>query len=539
MPTRKKRKSPPPKRQATPLSKHRRVGKQLKPPLAEIPFTFFRWDRDLLPEMLWLDAVTDQVGWNRTPGVIRAALDAIEGPAQTAPEGPGVSGLISSFGTVSSQQRATARAALRDSRLEDAALPQPFRHALGLYPQCPAAWLIEDWRETNRVDPETGIAHLKAAVLRLFDSRSVYSTRCRMLPLGRLIERGRLHVPRDSSIVDLLSKYPGGLSDDEQRAAESVARATFGAVTDFVLEGADWPQYFWRHNYEISVCQPVGQPAGDREALGKELSEEIVAPVLEAGRRLGIVIDKAASRAPLDIYEMNKDEILFGLLSRQFRLFTAVASDVRLWAPDLARMLLRPMADALITLKWLIKRNDPVLFDKFKTFSAGKRKLLKLHIEEFADGARLDLAELESYLADSVNEEIWEELLPMDLGVNFADVNMRKMALEVELDDLYNLVFSPSSAEVHGEWMSLKEFNLQRCGNPLHRFHRLPRLSPLPVLDPGAILQAAHILAVTLHAWSETYDLSGTRQAGEEFLEAVRAAFEVPGGGDTDIQSAG
>lgn len=538
MSPRKKRKSQPRKRQTTPLGTHRRIGKQLKPPLAQLPVSLSHWDRDLLPEMLWVDAALDNLGWDRAPGPMRAALDAIEGSADSGPKGAVLSGLISSFSAVPSERRPTARAALRDLHLDDATLPEPFRHALGLYPECPAAWLIEDWRKTNRVDPEIGIGHLKAAVLRLFDSRSVYSTRCRMVPLGRLIERGEIRPPRHSPIIDLFSKYPAHLSDDEQRAAESMARATFGAITPLLLEGAQWPQYFWRQNYQISVCQPVGQPPTEGQPLSKELSEAIIAQITDAIGRLRSVIDEAATQAPLDIYEINKDEVLFGLLSRQFRLFTALALDIRLWAPDLGRMLLRPMADALITLKWLISRNDSALFDKFKTFSAGKRKLLKLHIEEFADGARLDLAELESYLSDSVNEEIWEELLPIDLGVNFADVSMRKMALEVELDDLYNLVFSPSSGEVHGEWMSLKEFNLHRCGNPLHRFHRLPRLSPLPVLDPGAVVQAAGILAATLHAWLDTYHLHGRQEAVEEFLEAVNAAFEMPraaAAGESDV----
>lgn len=539
MSARKKRKSQPRKRQTTPLGAHRRIGKELKPPLAEIPFTFSHWERDLLPEMLWVDAVVDHLSWDRAPSAIHAALDTLDPFAERDPKAPVLSGLISDFSLVPNDRRAAARAALQDSGLNQPTLPEPFRHALGLYPACPAAWLIEDWRKTNRVDPETGISHLKAAVLRLLDSKSVHSTRCRMLALARLMKHGKLLFSPKIRSAELFSKYPSGLSEEEQRRVESWARATFGSVTPVLLESADWAPYFWRHNYQISVCEPVGQPPTEGQPLSKELSETIIAQITDAIGRLRSVIDEAATQAPLDIYEINKDEVLFGLLSRQFRLFTAVALDVRLWAPDLARMLLRPMADALITLKWLISRNDPALFDKFKTFSAGKRKLLKLHIEEFADGARLDLAELESYLSDSVNEEIWEELLPIDLGANFADVNMRKMALEVGLDHLYKLVFSPSSAEVHGEWMSLKEFNLQRCGNPLHRFHRLPRLSPLPVLDPDAVVQAAHILAGTLDAWSESYDVRGTHQAGEEFLEAVQTAFEMPGSAGADIQSDG
>lgn len=65
----------------------------------------------------------------------------------------------------------------------------------------------------------------------------------------------------------------------------------------------------------------------------------------------------------------------------------------------------------------------------------------------------------------------------------------------VDLRDLYNLVFSPASAELHGEWTSLKKFNPVRCGNPLHRFHRLPQLLPPSILTPYAVLFAGTVLA--------------------------------------------
>ena len=87
-----------------------------------------------------------------------------------------------------------------------------------------------------------------------------------------------------------------------------------------------------------------------------------------------------------------------------------------------------------------------------------------------------ELEQFAEELADEVNEEIWEELLSVDLGGNFANMDMRKMAYEVDLQELYRLVYSPASSELHGEWTSLKKFNLVRCANPLHRFHRLPQL---------------------------------------------------------------
>ncbi|HDH43930.1 MAG TPA: hypothetical protein ENG66_00780 [Thermococcus sp.] len=43
------------------------------------------------------------------------------------------------------------------------------------------------------------------------------------------------------------------------------------------------------------------------------------------------------------------------------------------------------------------------------------------------------------------------------------------------------MVFSPTSADVHGTWLSLKNSNLAYCAEPLHRFHRLPSYAEPPL----------------------------------------------------------
>jgi hypothetical protein len=84
---------------------------------------------------------------------------------------------------------------------------------------------------------------------------------------------------------------------------------------------------------------------------------------------------------------------------------------------------------------------------------------------------------------------------------------MRKMASQVGLEDLYRLVYSPSSGELHGEWGSLKKHNLTVCSNPLHRYHRLPRLNTSGLVWTGSILGAGSILANTVEAWLRAYGL--------------------------------
>ncbi|MDX6499810.1 MAG: hypothetical protein QOG23_3070 [Blastocatellia bacterium] len=84
---------------------------------------------------------------------------------------------------------------------------------------------------------------------------------------------------------------------------------------------------------------------------------------------------------------------------------------------------------------------------------------------------------------------------------------MRNMASLVGLEDLYRLVYSPTSGELHGEWASLKKHNLTVCSNPLHRYHRLPRLNTPGLVWTGSILGAASILANTVESWLRAYGL--------------------------------
>lgn len=136
---------------------------------------------------------------------------------------------------------------------------------------------------------------------------------------------------------------------------------------------------------------------------------------------------------------------------------------------------------------------------------------------------------MEEEIEERINSEIFEELLPIELGSVFEGTDMRKMAYEVKLEDLYRLVYSPTSAELHGEWVSLKEHNLTLCVNPLHGFHRLPKLQSDGMLSTGIVLRAASILADTVGAWLRAYGLeSRYGQAVEDFKAGVADAFEEP-----------
>ena len=506
-----------------------RYKKKLLPPIAQLRnLKVIAWNPDVLPEMLLVDAAVQQLSWKGAPGALHKVLDLLDSFVEKDTEEV-ITGTVSSMRLIPSEKRGEAVKALLESGLYEIILPEDLRHGLALYPDSPVEWMIAEWRKKNRIEWEVGVSYLKNAVRRLWDSKSVHSTRCRMIPIARLMKHGKLKLSADLDIVKLLPNYPEYLTEEEQKEVESFTRAMFNAVFgEFFTQqtATNWSVYFWRHNFEISPCEY------DEQLIGQDIVEkneviQVLSGVERALQEFHSIVQKAIRQAKLDIYDLDRDEVIFGLLSRQYRLFSVVARNPSLWTIDLGRLFHRIMADIFITLKWLVSQNNRELFRRFKEFSLGKQKLLKLHIQDLVDKGREDLSEYAEYLSEIINEEIWEEFLSIDLGGNFSGKNIRAMAHESGLRDLYNLVYAPLSSDLHSEWVSLKKYNLARCRNPLHRFHRVPRLTPLNIISPYSVVFAGQLLSDTFKVCLDVYNLPGMEKERVSFVVALENAFQT------------
>lgn len=377
-----------PRRTST-LKEHKQVKKSLLPPLAQLGISLTSWAKDMLPEMLWPDCLLLNYEFNQAGTVFHKALDLVD-ESLPGDSKEVVTGLVSSFSLVPVERRAEVRRVLHEEGLDEAVFPEPFRHAVGLYEDCPMGWLFEDWRRDMSVDPEVGIGYLKGASRRLLASHSKHATRCRMFGLARMAKHGKIVLIKGATdhLARQLSAYSDAMPEEEQSRTEASVRALFGGV--FNLSGADenaWARYFWRHNYKISVCERLRESATTvdvtgfiRGALGRR--REAFAPLLTA-------YGQATVQADLDLYAPDRDEVLFGLASRQFRIFSVITEDPRLWSPDLGLMFHRVMADTLIVLAYLIHKRDPELYARFKRYSLGKQKLYKLHLSDYGERAGL------------------------------------------------------------------------------------------------------------------------------------------------------
>lgn len=188
---------------------------------------------------------------------------------------------------------------------------------------------------------------------------------------------------------------------------------------------------------------------------------------------LGDALRAAQFEARLDLEAPTAAEVRLGLASRQLRLLSYLAGNPMFWKYPVAEYVLRPMVDTRILVAWLIERNDPELYEKFKSYGAGRLKLRKLHLEDFAEAEELtgEFEDHLAYLEARVNRETLEEFQEVDLGGNFAGRSIRDMAIEADLKRLYDLDYAPLSAELHGEWQSLEEWDLAASEDPLHQGH--------------------------------------------------------------------
>lgn len=485
------------KSQHTPLAKHARAGKTLIPPLNQLNTSPVDWQRDFLPEHLWISALAAQFGLDQMGKPFHALADAIDTvwpPSETAP----FLGLLSDFSVVPE----TARAGFRRDHADviERCFLEPFAACLAYYSESPVAWLVKPAVDAGRVrlDLSTDISRLRAITAPLLPGKDPYCGRVRALPVARMLKHGRIKVPAGGFAgIELFSRYPTGCTDAERASVEQQCRM-FGnmyCAGQPRYASAAWPKYFWRHNTNLALCQPVllslagGTPA--TEADGPAIASALEYAAKDAREYVSLL----NRRAKIDLYDPTLDEVRLGLLSRSIRLFVLLCEDCNLWARDTSGIMLRCLADTVITFVYLVRCGTPADYKAFRDYGDGQEKLLMLHLQDTHEGDTSVEGRSAAEIADALGG-FAVELTDIELGA-WSKSDTRTLANKAGLEKLYRLVFTPSSGDVHGTWASLKSANLCYCKEPLHRFHRLPALAE-PPLYLGVLLAALEALQAAI-----------------------------------------
>jgi hypothetical protein len=503
------------------------------------------WLRDTFPDLLWPASLMTFRGESGL-FVMAAVGDALaplfpsaKGAADNAQGEDGASGQrdetrqpertaavaydgrLTSLEAIAADDRAAVLEALRLLGTYEHFVPAELAHVLGLYPSAPGRWLIQPLLDGGLdPDPEIAERHLAEVISNCQHGQTNHSTWVKASVLGAAIRAGRMTFRADLPFLDLLRRYPSGLSDDERASAESMIRANFQATATPIILGATrweqvtaWARTFWRSNWNLFECQRSASVAAEDDA---QLPEEYSALANSAATALADLRTRfvhAAHAADPDLYAPDRHEVLTGIVGRALRLADAVPGAPILWTDDLSAFVLRAVLEAQITFEWLRLKDELALYERFKDYGRGRLKLLKLHFEDYADSLDEPPQELFDHLESlnaMVNEEIDEEWQQIDVSQDFAGVNRRTMATEVGLEREYRLLFQPLSDATHGEWSTIQAGAIERCRNATHRWHWIPRLDDARTLRPDSVQIMVGMLDALVSSYEMAFGASGS-----------------------------
>jgi hypothetical protein len=231
------------------LEDHRRHKKRLQPPWLAIPkLESLDGARDLLPELLWIDALYRVSPERSTMDPSDAVMEVLE---RVNPSAPPRLGLISDLRLPRALHAQALDQLSKQERLR--AFPSPFHEAMALYPDFPGLYLLQDLIPT--ADTDTALEWLRESVFRLIDRRSKTGARANVLAIRGMFRANAISIPNDDSLINALSVYPRG-TDDQTGFIEGFARSSLNALSG-QLSAADhaWSMHFWRRNAELSSCR--------------------------------------------------------------------------------------------------------------------------------------------------------------------------------------------------------------------------------------------------------------------------------------------
>jgi hypothetical protein len=502
--SKRKRKAAHKKRYNSSLKHHKKQGRTLSPPFMTIPnLKLTYWLKDDLPDMLWLTFLCSKYG-DRGMVMARKVFDIVEqllkelyGDLEKVPKDIWVLGRLSSFDGIPEELRPKLVQRLKLLGIYDTVFPKQLSVALSRYDSSPAKWLWgypvppKGHSQSELNEAET---LLRKTVSDAWSGGNEVSTWAKMAVTSAMFSSGRVKITAAiaDELADLLPKYPNGLTEDQRKSAESRMRAMYQGLRMNMPQGSvseDWAKQFWRTNWRLYSCETNTEPGkmtkAEREAFDKYQTH--ISKRLEELRKRFF---EAADVDP-DIYDPTRYEVLTGIVSRMVRAVSIATNTPTMWSTEHGAGLIRGLVEARIVFAWLLQQADPTLFKKFQDYGRGHLKLLKLQLEEYMDKQTTPNPDLEAYIAEldqEVNEDISEEFQEIQAGGNFAgSTDTRKMAGAVGLGNDYRFIFAPASSSFHGEWTAVEQFALEKCRNPLHKGHRVPRRDAAVAMGPQLI----------------------------------------------------
>jgi len=323
---------------------------------------------------------------------------------------------------------------------------------------------------------------LANAVRVCFDHQSQESTDIRWIKLIFLTITGRVIFSRkQADFLENMRLYPDRGDMRSVRPTIRAAEIAFRTL-EFGEEGkvelpAPHQATFWDDVYRKTGCLSRA-PDGTPHAAEKSQTRELIRVANLIAQHFHLTIEQTGIDA--------RHDSAFGIVLYALNLLIE-ASASYCHSSAIGRSVLRSIVECFLTLSYLILKDDPALWLQHREYGNGQTKLSFLKnlaankIPHFVDLARLEVL---------ANEDKWLEFNDIHLG-SWAAQNLRTVATEANVKDVYDGYYDLCSGYTHGHWSAIRDAAFVTCFNPLHRFHRIP--SPInfgmrSILPDGIVL---------------------------------------------------
>jgi hypothetical protein len=424
------------------------------------------WHNERLPELLWVALLVTHLPREGYIALFRHFAEAMlkHEPAATRPFDISLSGL---------------------SRIDEHIF-DTFIQPLTAIPQCAqvlsALMVLDDYPGKKRWERhlggnmfEDGWKPLMRAVVRTLDHQSQESTDCRWFRVLCFMAGDKLKLPSKEMVYEYV-EYP---HRGDQRRVRPMIRASEGALNDLLGSTGDWSERFWAQCLQRIPCWPLSLCRDDSEPeIGTTVTR-----VRDVYSALARHQQKTVETTAVDAkHDAAFGMCLYGLALLQDLMRIGASRSIS------GRMTLRTLSELVITLAYLIHKNDPDVWRSYRIFGAGQAKLQYLKLGELSkDTTYVDTGTL----VELSNEDMWEEFLPIELG-NWANSNLRDLSVEAGVKDIYDEFYAWTSTYAHGHWGAVRDSVFVTCGNPLHRLHRIAR--EVPQNPPDVLPDACRLI---------------------------------------------
>ena len=439
-----KGKTQPPSRSS--LNQHHREGKLLHPPFQRLPgLTLTSWTQARFPDQLWMSLLVTQLDREFGIEILRTVAKACQGEFK-----PGVDLDLTFTGLAAMPEHLAERIIQLVCSAPGA---QDALEPLLLFSDLPG---LERWKpylnSVVALDSWNGLAETVAKVL-YHQSQAATDTRWARA-LFR-VATGQMVLQTQGQFRQL-AEYPYFADEKEAGGFIRISEMAENPARDY-SERICWAESFWKQCLDRTPCGEFFIPAVKTPATATTRTRVFV--VLEALAEAARVTASTTGRDARHAATFGLSAYVLGILVELLGI--GIAQGI------LGRLGLRAILEAYITLSYLASKDDPLLWEGYRTYGQGQAKLALLKVDEFVAAPSFVTSELLDQVA---SEDKAPEYLSINLG-HWANADLRKLSDTAGVKDAYDRIYPWTSAFVHSNWASVRVTTMATCGNPLHRLH--------------------------------------------------------------------